>query len=86
MQINEDKAQAVCFFHRRRPVDVYLTLKGRHILFVNSMKYLGETSDKKITHRNDRRQTLSKIYWYLPFLKIECLSVNKKINTLQSID
>jgi hypothetical protein len=40
IKINEDKTRAIYFSHRRRPVEAYLTLKGRHIPFVNSMKDL----------------------------------------------
>jgi len=38
IKINEDKTQAIYFFHRRRPVEAYLTLKGRHVPFVKKRK------------------------------------------------
>jgi hypothetical protein len=41
VKINKDKTQAVYFSHQRRQVQAYLTLKGRHIHFVNNVKYLG---------------------------------------------
>jgi len=31
IKINEDKTQAIYFFHRRRPVEAYVTLKGWHV-------------------------------------------------------
>jgi hypothetical protein len=37
---NEDKTQTIYFFHRRRPVEAYLALKGRHIPFVNNVKHV----------------------------------------------
>jgi len=48
-KINEDKTQTIYFSHRRRPVEAHLTLKGRNIPFVNSVKYLGVISDRKFT-------------------------------------
>jgi hypothetical protein len=48
-EINEDNAQAIYFSHRNRPPYSLLTLNGRNIPFVNSVKYLGVIFDKKIT-------------------------------------
>jgi hypothetical protein len=39
IKINEDKSQAFKFSHRRRPVQTSLTLKRRHIPFVDNAKY-----------------------------------------------
>jgi hypothetical protein len=51
VKINEDKTQAIYFSHQRRPPDSLLTLNGRNIPFVNSVKYLGVIFDKKMTWR-----------------------------------
>jgi hypothetical protein len=47
IKINEDKTRAVYFSKRLRRVEAHLTLKGKAITFVNDVKYLGVTSDKK---------------------------------------
>jgi hypothetical protein len=51
IQINEDKTPATYFSHWNRPPDSLLTLNGRNIPFVNSVKYLGVIFDKRITWR-----------------------------------
>jgi hypothetical protein len=51
VKINEDKFRALYFSKRLRRVKTYLTLKGRTITFVNEVKYLGVTFDKRITWR-----------------------------------
>jgi hypothetical protein len=51
IKINEDKTRAIYFTHRNRPRDSLLTLNGRNILFVNSVKYLGVLFDKRMTWR-----------------------------------
>jgi hypothetical protein len=38
IKINEDKTQVIYFSHWRRQLEAYLTLKGRHIPFVNNVK------------------------------------------------
>jgi len=48
MKINEDKTQVILFCHRRRQVEAYLTLKGRHIPFVNKVKYFSVIFNKKL--------------------------------------
>jgi hypothetical protein len=50
-KINEDKTRAIYFSHQRRPPDSLLTLNGRNIPFVNSVKYLGVIFDKRMTWR-----------------------------------
>jgi len=49
IEINEEKIQAIYFSHRCTPVEAFLTLKGKQILFVNHMKYLSVIFDKKKT-------------------------------------
>jgi hypothetical protein len=53
IKINEDKTQGISFFRSRRPPENSLTLNGRNIPFVNSVKYLGVVFDKKLTCRLD---------------------------------
>jgi hypothetical protein len=43
--------QIPAFTHRNRPPDSLLTLNGRNIPFVNSVKYLGVIFDKRMTWR-----------------------------------
>jgi hypothetical protein len=40
IKINEDKTQGIYFSHSCRPPDSHLTLNGRNIPFVNSVKSL----------------------------------------------
>jgi hypothetical protein len=47
-KMNKDKTQDIYFSHRRRPVEAYLTLKGWKVHFVNNVKYLDVTFDKKL--------------------------------------
>jgi hypothetical protein len=51
IKINEDKTRVINFSRRIRPPDSLLTLNGRDIPFVNSVKYLGVIFDEKITRR-----------------------------------
>jgi hypothetical protein len=51
IKINEDKIRAIYFTHRKRPPDYLLKLNGRHIPFVNSVKYLGVFFDKRMALR-----------------------------------
>jgi hypothetical protein len=51
IKINEDKTQANYISHRRGPVGIYLTLKGRNIPFVSYIKYLGVIFDSIVLWR-----------------------------------
>jgi hypothetical protein len=53
IKINEEKTRAIYFTHRNRPPNSphSLTLNGRNIPFVNSVKYLGVIFDKGMTWR-----------------------------------
>jgi hypothetical protein len=51
IQINEDKTRGIYFSHSRWPPESHVTLNGRNIPFVNSVKYLGVIFDKKVTWR-----------------------------------
>jgi hypothetical protein len=49
IKINENKTQGIYFSCSRRPPESHLTLNGRNIPFVNSVKYLGVIFDKEFT-------------------------------------
>jgi hypothetical protein len=49
IKINEDKNRAIYFSKRLRRLEAYLTLKARIITFVNDVKYLCVTFERKIT-------------------------------------
>jgi hypothetical protein len=51
IKMNEEKTRGIYFSHSRRPPEVHLTLNGRDIPFVNSVKYLGVIFDKRVTWR-----------------------------------
>jgi hypothetical protein len=51
IKINEEKTKAGYFSHQIRPPETTLTVNGRIIPFVNSVKYLGSIFDKKTTWR-----------------------------------
>jgi hypothetical protein len=51
IKINEDETRAIYFTHRNRPLDSLLTLNGRNIPFVNSVKYIGVVFNKRMTRR-----------------------------------
>jgi hypothetical protein len=49
ININDVKTRAVYFSKRLRRAESCLTLKGQNIEFVNNVKYLGVTLDKRMT-------------------------------------
>jgi hypothetical protein len=51
IKVNEEKSRAIYFTHRTRPPDSPLTLNGRNIPFLNSVKYLGVIFDRRMTWR-----------------------------------
>jgi hypothetical protein len=52
IKINEDKTQAIYFFHRIKPPEFLLALTGQNTPFVNNVKYHGVIFDTKITLRS----------------------------------
>jgi hypothetical protein len=66
VNINQDKTQAIYFFHRIRPPEPLITLNGWNIHFVNNVKYLGVIFDRKTTWRlhtkKGQNQGLQSIY------------------------
>jgi hypothetical protein len=75
--------QAICFSHRRTPVEASLTLKGRQIPFANHVKYLGVIFDKKLTWKLHTEMIATKALCIFlninPILKSERLSVGAKL-------
>jgi hypothetical protein len=51
IKINEGQTQAIYFSRRRRLPEDDLQLNGRNIPFVNNVKYLGVTFDRRMTWR-----------------------------------
>jgi hypothetical protein len=51
IKVNEEKTRVIYFTHRNRPPVSPLTLNGRYIPFVNSVKYLGVIFDRRMTWR-----------------------------------
>jgi hypothetical protein len=83
IKINEGKTQAIYFSRRRRMPENDLQLNRRNIPFVNSVKYLGVTFDRKMTWRLHIEKTAAKalgtyIMTYSIF-KSKHLSVNIKL-------
>jgi hypothetical protein len=76
IKINEEKTWAIYFSHRNRPPDYLLTLNGRNIQFVNSVKYLGVIFDKRMTWRLHLEMIEVKafrtfiIILYIPYSKV----------------
>jgi hypothetical protein len=81
--INKDQNRAVYFSKSLKRVETYLTLKGRAITFVNDVKYLRITFDRRMTCRTHidlivtkALRTFLKIY---SLLKSEKLSIRTKM-------
>jgi hypothetical protein len=74
IKINEDKTQGIYFSHSRRPPVSHLTLNGRDIPFVNSIKYLGVIFDKRVTWRLHLEMIEAKAFRtfidYIPYSKV----------------
>jgi hypothetical protein len=82
IKINEDKTYAIYFSHQRRPSDSLLTLNGRNIPFVNSVKYLGVIFDKRMTLRLHIETIEAKVRTFVrlySLFKSERLNVNIKL-------
>jgi hypothetical protein len=83
IKINKEKTRGIYFSHSHRPPESHLTLNGRHIPVVSSVKYLGVIFDKKVTWRlriemieAKAFRTFIRIY---SLLKSERLSSNIKL-------
>jgi hypothetical protein len=89
IKTNEDKTRAVYFSTRLRRGEVCPTLKGQIIEFVNNVKYLGVTLDKRMTWKahidwsvTKALQTLGQIY---PLLKSEKLGTKTKLTLYKAL-
>jgi hypothetical protein len=60
IKINEGRSQAIYFSRRSRMPEDDLQLNGRNIPFVNSVKYLGVTFDRRMTWRLHIKKTAAK--------------------------
>jgi hypothetical protein len=72
-KINEEKTLGTYFSGIRRPPESHLTLNGRNIPFVNSVKYIGVFVDMKITWRLDIEMIEAKAFEtleYIPYSKV----------------
>jgi hypothetical protein len=89
IKINEDKTRAVYFSKRLRRVEAYLTLNGRAITFVNDVKYLSVTFDRRITWRNHIDLIITKelrtFLQMYSLLKSEKLSIRTKMTLYKAL-
>jgi hypothetical protein len=79
LKINEDKTRAAYFSKRLTRIVAYLTLKGRTITFVNDVRYLGVTFDRKITWRSHIDLIVTKAL--RTFVQIYSLTKSGKLST-----
>jgi hypothetical protein len=72
----------LCLSHRLMPPKAHLTLNGRNIPFVNHVKYLAVTFDKRITWRLHKKLLKPRLSEYVlqstPYSKVSVLSANIK--------
>jgi hypothetical protein len=78
IKINEDKTRAIYFSHRTRPPDFLLTFNRSDIPFVNSVKYLGVTFDKRMTWKLHIGTIEAKVF--RTFVKLYSLFKSGKLN------
>jgi hypothetical protein len=78
IKIIEDKTQAIHFTRRNRPPVSLLTLNGRNISFVNSVKYLGVLFDKKMTWRLHIQMIEAKVL--TTFIRIYSVLENERLS------
>jgi hypothetical protein len=79
IKINEDKTWAIYFPHSIRPSESLLTLNGRNIPFLNSVKYLYVIFDKKITWRPHREMIKTKAF--RTFIRVYVLFKSERLST-----
>jgi hypothetical protein len=89
IKINDDKTQAIYFFHRLRPPEADLTSNGRNISFVNNVKYLSVIFDKRIAWRVHTEVIEAKAFRIFIIIyslfRSECLSANIKLILHQAL-
>jgi len=87
--IKNHKTQAIHFSHQRRLFGTYLTLKGRLILFVINVKYLGVIfCIKNCMEKHTEVITAKSLVTFLRIcllLKIESLSVNTELSLYKTV-
>jgi hypothetical protein len=76
--INEDKTQGIYFSRSRRPLVSHLTVKGRNIPFVNSVKYLGVIFDRRVTWRLHIEMIEAKVF--RTFIRLYSLFKNERFS------
>jgi hypothetical protein len=89
IRINEDKTQAICFSHKIRPPESFLTINGQNMPFVNNVKYPGVIFDKKITWGLHIKMTETKAFRAFirtySLFKSEDLSANIKLTLYKAL-
>jgi hypothetical protein len=68
--LNEDKTQAIYISHQRKPPDSLLALNGGNIPFVNSVKDLDVTFDKRMAWRRSKPSPSEHSLDYIPYSKV----------------
>jgi hypothetical protein len=81
IKINEDKTGVIYFTHRNRPPDFLLTLNGRNIPFVNSVKYLGVIFVKRMTWRLHTEMIEAKAFRIS--IRIYSLFISKRLTDIK---
>jgi hypothetical protein len=84
IKINEDKTQATYFSHQRRPPDSLLTLNGRNIPFVNSVKYIYVIFDKRMTWKLHIEAIEAKAF--RTFIRLHSLFKSERLSTKHWLD
>jgi hypothetical protein len=79
IKINEEKIRAIYITHRNGPPNSPLTLNGRNIPFVNSVKYLGVIFDKRMRWRLHIETIEAKAF--RTFIRIYSLFKSKRLST-----
>jgi hypothetical protein len=74
-----EKTRGIYFSHSRRPPESHLTLNGRHIPFVNSVKYIGVIFDKRVTWRLHIEMIEAKAF--RTFIRIYSLFKSEQLST-----
>jgi hypothetical protein len=78
IKIKKDKTRAIYFSYRIRPPESLLTLNGRNIPTVNSVKYLGVIFHKKITWRPHIEMIEAKAF--RTFIRIYSLFIGERLS------
>jgi hypothetical protein len=76
--INEETTWAIYFTHLNIPPDSPLTLTGRNIPFINSVKYLGVISDERMVWRLHIEMIEAKAF--RPFIRIYSLFKSERLS------